>query len=185
MIIENNKVISLTYELRLKNENGEVAEKVDSGNPFVFLFGHGNILPKFEENLAGKKVGDAFGFRLSPEEGYGEQTAEAIVDLPMNIFQVEGNPDNDLLKIGNMIPMMDQEGNRLNGKVVKVEAETVTMDFNHPLAGETLFFAGEVLDIREASEEELQHGHVHNHGSHSHGCDDGSCEPHSGCGCGH
>ena len=98
---------------------------------------------------------------------------------------LEGNPDNDLLKIGNMIPMMDQEGNRLNGKVVKVEGETVTMDFNHPLAGETLFFAGEVLDIREASEEELQHGHVHNHGSHSHGCDDGSCEPHSGCGCGH
>jgi len=185
MIIENNKVVTLTYELRLKSASGEVAEKVDTNNPFVFLFGHGNIIPGFESNLSGKKVGDSFSFSLSPDEAYGMVSQEAIVDLQINIFQVDGQTDHDMLKIGNSIPMMDQEGNRLNGKVLKVEAENVTMDFNHPLAGETLHFTGEVTDIREATETELQHGHVHSHGTHNHGCDDSVCEPHAGCGCGH
>ncbi len=185
MIIENNKVVSLTYELRLKNASGEVAEKVDIYNPFVFLYGHGNIIPGFESNLSGKKVGDSFSFCLSPEEAYGMVSQEAIVDLQISIFQVDGQTDHDMLKIGNSIPMMDQEGNRLTGKVLKVEAENVTMDFNHPLAGETLYFNGEVTDIREATETELQHGHVHNHGTHNHACDDSGCEPLAGCGCGH
>ena len=185
MIIENNKVVTLSYELRLKSETGEVAEKTDGTNPFVFLYGHGNLLPTFEANLSGKKVGENFSFSLTPEEAYGVVTPEAVVDLPLTIFQADGQTDHELLKIGNTIPMMDQEGNRLNGKVVKVETETVTMDFNHPLAGETLFFSGEVNDIREATEEELQHGHVHGAGGHQHGCDDDSCQPSSGCGCGH
>lgn len=184
MTIDKNKVVSLTYELRLNNEKGEVAEKVETDNPFVFLFGNGNLLPTFESNIAGMKVGDGFSFKLTPEEGYGVVSEETIVDLPITIFQVDGVTDSSLLRAGNSIPMMDQEGNRLNGKVVKNDDKTVTMDFNHPLAGETLFFNGEVTDIREVTDEELQHGHVHGHGKHNHSCDTDSCETPSGCGCG-
>ncbi len=188
MVIENNRVVSLTYELRLKNEDGKIAENVDSGSPFVFLFGHGNLLPEFESKISGMKVGDSFSFKLMPDEAYGMISDEAIVELPISIFNSDGEDASNLLQIGNSIPMMDNEGNRLNGKVVSVEGETVTMDFNHPLAGEVLFFKGEVMEIREASETELQHGHIHEHGHHHahHGsCDSGGCEPTPGCGCGH
>lgn len=185
MIVENSKVISLTYELRLNTENADITEKVDSQNPMTFLYGHGNLLPEFEANLNGKKTGDTFSFSLSPDKAYGVASDEAIIDLPISVFEVNGQVDTELLQIGRAIPMMDQEGNRLNGTVVNLEKESVKMDFNHPLAGETLFFNGEITDIREATEEEIQHGHVHGEGGHQHGCGDENCEPTPGCGCGH
>ena len=165
-MIEKNKVVSLTYELRLDDENGEIIEKVEDKSPLTFLYGRGNLLPDFEENLKGMKKGDEFNFKLEPEKAYGEVTEEAIVELPKNIFEVDGKIDPNLLKIGNNIPMQDNSGNRLNGVVVEVDDETVKMDFNHPLAGDTLFFKGEVKGIRNATEEEVNHGHVHKGGSH-------------------
>lgn len=178
-MIEENKVVSLIYELRVDDEQGEVVEKVERSSPLTFLFGRGNLLPDFEANLKGLKEGDDFQFKLEPEKAYGGVSDEALVDLPKDIFEVDGKVDENLLNVGNSIPMQDNSGNRLNGVVLEVGDNTVKMDFNHPLAGETLYFKGEVAAIRSASEEELHHGHVHQGGKHS--CGGGG--DHGGEGC--
>jgi FKBP-type peptidyl-prolyl cis-trans isomerase SlyD len=175
-MIKENKVVSLAYELRVNDEKGEIIEKVEKTSPLTFLFGRGNLLPDFEANLQGLKEGDDFSFTLEPEKAYGQISDEAIVDLPRDIFEVDGKIDDNLLEIGNSIPMQDNSGNRLNGIVLEVGDETVKMDFNHPLAGDTLYFKGEVSEIRDATSEELSHGHVHQGGSHPCGGEShGSC----------
>lgn len=94
-------------------------------------------------------------------------TEEAIIDLEKSIFEVNGVIDQKLLEIGNTITMQDQHGNPLDGIVVEVGSDTVKMDFNHPLAGESLHFSGEILEVRDATAEEIAHGHVHGpHGHH-------------------
>lgn len=174
MLVEDKKVISIVYELRKDKKDGEVVEALTEDQPLVFLFGSGNLLPKFEENLEGLKSGDNFEFALTSSDAYGEIQENAIVDVPRNIFVVDGKEDPNLLKVGNVIPMLDREGNRLNGIVTEIEDESVKMDFNHPMAGQDLYFTGKITDIREANSEELQHGHVHSSGS-CEGCDDENC----------
>jgi FKBP-type peptidyl-prolyl cis-trans isomerase SlyD len=176
MIIAKDTVVSVTYELKLAQKNGEVVENVNNSNPLEFLLGHGNLLPKFEDKLTGLKVGDSFDFVLKSDDAYGLISSEAIVELPKTVFMVDGELDDNLLAIGHVIPMMDQGGNRFNGKVIELAQDTVKMDFNHPLAGEDLHFKGEVVGVREATSEELTHGHIHASG----GCGGGSCG--SGCG---
>ena len=171
MIVEKNKVVSLSYELKVK---GETVETVDTDSPLRFLFGAGNLLPKFEENLNGLKINDGFDFELISDDAYGPVNDEAIVDVPLQAFSVEGEIDRDMLQEGNHIPMMDQAGNRLNGVVVKSDDEYVTMDFNHPLAGDDLHFSGTVVEIRDASADELEHGHVHSADS-CQNCTDPDC----------
>ncbi|MBU1009460.1 MAG: FKBP-type peptidyl-prolyl cis-trans isomerase [Bacteroidetes bacterium] len=167
MKVGNNKVVTLTYELRQKSASGELIQKVEEDKPFVYLFGVGGLLPKFEESLQGLQVGDTFSFGLTADEAYGEMTDEAIIDLDKSIFMVDGVIDQDLLTVGNSITMQDQHGNPLDGVVVEVGDHTVKMDFNHPLAGESLHFSGAILGVREASAEEAAHRHVHGpHGHH-------------------
>lgn len=174
MVISKNKVVSLSYELRLNSKDGEVVETVTDSSPLTFLFGNGNLLPKFEDHLAGLQAGDDFNFQLSSEDAYGNVNPNSILNVPLKSFEIDGKVDYELVRIGNTIPMQDSEGHRLNGIVKAVETDTVTMDFNHPLAGNGLFFKGFVTDIRQATDEELHHGHVHNHQPDCDGC--------SGCG---
>lgn len=164
MTIQENKVVSLTYELRVNDEESEVVEKVEEKSPLTFLFGHGNLIPDFEANISGLKEGDHFDFKLDPEQAYGEVSDEAVVDLPKNIFEIDGKIDENLLQVGNNIPMQDSSGNKLNGVVLEVADESVKMDFNHPLAGETLIFKGKIQEIRDASNEELEKGQVEQSG---------------------
>lgn len=161
MKIGENTVVSLTYELYLNDANGELVQKVDKDRPFVYLFGVGGLLPKFENNLTGKQATDTFEFDLKVDEAYGPIEQEAIVPLDKSIFEVEGKIDEDLLEIGKVIPMQNDQGQPLNGIIVEVTEDKVTMDFNHPLAGKDLFFKGEVVEVREATKEELEHGHAH------------------------
>jgi len=168
MQVGKNKVVSLIYTLHKNDENGEVIQKVDEQRPFVHLFGVGTLLPKFEENLEGLEPGDEFAFSLTAEEGYGNPNDQMILELEKKIFEVDGVVDDNLVKEGNTITMQDQNGNPLDGKVLAIKDSSVIMDFNHPLAGENLFFKGKILDVREASEEELSHGHVHGDGGHHH-----------------
>ncbi|MDA3905679.1 MAG: FKBP-type peptidyl-prolyl cis-trans isomerase [Bacteroidales bacterium] len=168
MKVEKNKVIGMTYILSKDDVNGELVQEVSKDKPFVVLFGVGALLPIFEENLEGLAVGDTFSFALSSEEGYGEKTPEAIVDLDKKIFEVEGKVDDEFLKVGANIPMQNEQGHPLNGLVLEIGEDKVKMDFNHPLAGQGLYFTGEVVEVREASAEELEHGHVHGAGGHQH-----------------
>jgi len=161
MIISKEKVVSLVYQLRVDNKDGDIVETVEKEKPFVFLSGAGLMLPKFEENLNGLKAGDNFEFTLKCEDAYGLASEEAVMDLPKNLFEVDGNIEDGLLTEGNVIPMQNNEGQKFNGVIVEVKDEAVTMDFNHPLAGDDLFFTGSIIEVREATKEEIEHGHVH------------------------
>ncbi|MCS6933916.1 MAG: FKBP-type peptidyl-prolyl cis-trans isomerase [Chitinophagales bacterium] len=167
MQISHNKVVSITYELRLEPD-GDVVDRADRQNPFSFLFGHQNVLEKFEENLAGKSVGNKFDFVLSPAEGYGDYEEEAVLQLNRSFFSHNGVIQEDMIFVGNVIPLMDQDGNPFHGRIVNIVNDNVTVDLNHPLAGKTLYFSGEVVDVRDAHPMEIQHGHVHPHGNHHH-----------------
>ncbi|MBS4062872.1 MAG: peptidylprolyl isomerase [Bacteroidetes bacterium] len=167
MKVGNNKVVSLIYELREENSEGEIIQKVEKDRPFVYLFGVGGLLPKFEMSLEGLQAGDPFSFGMTSGESYGEHTDEAIIELDKSIFEVDGMIDEELVTVGNQITMQDNEGNPLDGIVLEITDDKVIMDFNHPLAGLDLFFSGEILDVREASSDEIAHGHAHGvHGHH-------------------
>ena len=161
MTISNEKVVTLVYQLKVDNSEGDVVETVKEDKPFVFLYGAGLMLPKFEENLSGLKAGDKFEFTLKAEDAYGLATEDAVMDLPKNLFEVEGKIEDGLLEEGNVIPMQNNEGQKFNGVVVEVKDESVIKDFNHPLAGDDLFFTGHIMEVREATKEEVEHGHVH------------------------
>ena len=183
MVIENEKVVSLTYELRTQ-EGGEIVEKVEGENPLNFVYGAGMMLPKFEEKISGLKIGDTFKFSLTASEAYGEFNQDALVELPKSIFEVEGVVDESMLSVGNVIPMQDNQGNRFNGVVKEVREDFVQMDFNHPMAGQTLFFQGAVVGVREASEQELMSLKGGGCGCGDNGCGSGcACDSEGGCGC--
>lgn len=170
MKVSQNKVVSLTYELSV-NDGGEVllVERVTPEQPFVYLHGISGLPEKFESALDSLELGASFDFVLSKEEsGYGEFDESAIVDLPKSVFIVDGVFDEEVIAKGAFIPMSDQEGNKMQGLVIDVVEDVVKMDFNHPLAGKDLMFKGNIHAIREASSEELDHGHVHGEGGHHH-----------------
>ncbi|HSM48461.1 MAG TPA: FKBP-type peptidyl-prolyl cis-trans isomerase [Draconibacterium sp.] len=192
-------MVTLTYDLRVDDENGEVVEQATEAQPLQFLYGAGAMLPKFESQLAGLREGEPFTIKLSKNDAYGDVNEDAVVELPKHVFLVNGNFDDELVKIGNTVPMMSSNGQRLNGLVLEVNDDVVTMDFNHPLAGEDLFFAGKVMAVREASDEEVAqilsgaHGGCGcGSGGCGSGCGDDSCSDdscgsehsHGGCGCG-
>jgi FKBP-type peptidyl-prolyl cis-trans isomerase SlyD len=168
MKVGKSKVLTLTYELRLHDENGEEIQKVEEARPFVHLFGAGSLLPSFENNLNGLMPGDDFGFHLSAEEAYGDLSDDAIVELDKGIFEIDGKIDEEIVAVGKMVAMQDENGRPLEGTVLDIRDDVIIMDFNHPLAGESLYFSGKITDVREASEEELSHGHVHQEGDHHH-----------------
>ena len=173
MKIEKNKVVSLSYTLTV---DGDVMETVNADKPLYFIFGTGYLLPKFEENVAGKTIGDTFDFILSPKEGYGEVDPNAIIELPKDIFMVDGKIEEGLLTVGNVLPMQDSDGNRLQGVIDEIKGDMVVMNFNHPLAGATLNFKGKVEAIRDAETHELLEGL---YGEKKHNCNSDSC---SSCG---
>ncbi|MBS0011407.1 MAG: FKBP-type peptidyl-prolyl cis-trans isomerase [Bacteroidales bacterium] len=175
MVIEKDMMVSLSYVLRESDDNGAIVEEVKDDQPLQFLYGAGQMLPQFESNIENLAQGDKFEFRLSSDQAYGDKREELVVDLPMSVFEIDGKVDENMLKIGNQVPMADAQGRRLVG-IVKSHTDTsVKMDFNHPMAGAQLHFTGEVLNVREATDEELN---MHKHdgcsscGS-SQGCSDG------------
>ncbi|MDZ7604271.1 MAG: hypothetical protein U5K79_01505 [Cyclobacteriaceae bacterium] len=113
-------------------------------------------------------AGQTYEFTLKPDEAYGEIEKEALVKLPLSAFTVDGVVKSEFLEVGKTVPMQDQHGHPMNGIVVEVDKESVTMDFNHALAGKHLHFIGEILDVRQATADELDHGHIHGPGGHHH-----------------
>lgn len=167
MTVGEYKVVSMIYTLREENAVGQMIQQVNEDRPFVYLFGIGGLLPSFKANLAGLKIGDNFSFILNRDEAYGLPSEENIIRLDKKVFEVDGQFDEAVVKIGEIIPMEDEEGYPLSGKVLEVGDDSVLVDFNHPLAGLNLYFEGKILDVREATKEELTHGHVHGpHGHH-------------------
>ncbi len=188
MNISEKKIVSVSYDLYVGGEDGaeqELMEQAPKEQPLTFCFGIGMMIPKFEENLKGKKVGDKFDFTIESAEAYGEYEDENLVDLPKSIFEVNGKFDDEMVSEGNIVPLMDADGNRINAVVLKVNEETVSFDFNHPLAGEDLHFIGEVLEVREATQEEMDMFLNPGCGGGCGDCSSDDCGDSCGCGCGH
>lgn len=167
MKIGNEKFVTLSYVLTV---NGEVADMAVAENPLGFVFGIGMLLPAFEKNIEGLGAGDKFEFTLAPEDGYGVSDPRMVVELPKATFMVDGAIEEGLLTEGNEIPMMTADGMRLLGRIVAIGEENVTMDFNHPMVGQTLNFAGEIVGVREATDDDYPSGGC------SCGCDSEGCE---------
>ncbi|HEY5509884.1 MAG TPA: peptidylprolyl isomerase [Prolixibacteraceae bacterium] len=181
LTVSKDSMVTVTYDLRLDGKEGEVFESATAENPLVFLHGAGLMIPAFEEQLVGKKSGEKFEISIPAASGYGEINEEAVVELPLDIFKVEGKVDDAMLTPGSSIPMMSAHGQRMDGIVVSIEGETVTMDFNHPLAGEDLHFTGTVVEVREASEEELSAAYSTDGCGCGSSCGSGDCGD-GGCG---
>lgn len=166
MNISPNSVVALTYELHTTNEEGQqvFVEKADEQNPLVFLYGVGMMLPKFEEHLTGLKTGDEYSFELSAADGYGDIDPGAFADLPKTMFTEAGG---ELPNVGDVIPLQDNNGNQFRAGVTAVHDETISVDLNHPMAGKNLVFSGVILNVREATQDELAHGHAHGADGHS------------------
>ena len=165
MKITKNTVPSVTYTLVV---DGEVVDMAEKEKPLAFIQGIGMMVPGFETNLEGLSAGESYSFSLNPEEAYGPYDEQAVVDLPISTFMVDGKVNKSMLNVGQVVPMQDQNGNPLNGTVLEVSDEKIKMDFNHMLAGKDLNFKGEILEVREATQAELDHGHVHGSDEHQH-----------------
>lgn len=160
MQITADMVVSIDYTLT--DDQGTVIDSSEGRGPLAYLHGKNNIIPGLENALEGKGKGDSLQVKVSPEEGYGERSDELTQDIPKQMF--EGNDD---IQVGMQFQTMTESGPQVV-TVTKVEEETVTVDGNHPLAGENLNFDVTIVDIREASAEELDHGHVHGPEGHDH-----------------
>lgn len=160
MTISEKKVGIIHYTL--KDSQGIVIDSSEGKSPLSYIHGMKNLIPGMENALEGKKAGDKFEAVIPPEEGYGEMKEELVNQVPLANF-----PEKDKVAIGVQFQANTPEGQRI-ATVVKVEGETVTVDFNHQLAGETLHFAIEVVEVRDATEEEIAHGHVHAEGGCGH-----------------
>jgi len=162
MKIESQHVVSLTYDLYVDQDGTEnLVESATQEQPLTFLFGVGQMLPRFEENLSTLSTGDSYDFKLSAQDAYGEYDDEAVANLPKEMFD-----GADLPEIGSILPLQDNNGNRFQGQVVSVTEDSVIVDLNHPMAGQALHFKGNILNVRPATPEELSHGHAHGADGH-------------------
>ncbi len=158
MTIDNNHVVTVNYVLHTIEADGEkvFVEQSNTEEPLTYLAGAGMMIPKFEAELQGLQSGDKKSFVISPEEGYGARVEEAVAQLPLDMFKESGVPP-----IGALLPLTDDAGNQFRATVVEVTDEAIIADLNPPMAGKTLNFDVEILNVRPATEEELSHGHAH------------------------
>lgn len=160
-MIRKNQVVALHYTLT--DADGEIIDQSERDDPLYYLHGHENIVPGLEEALEGAKVGDKKKVVVSPEKGYGEFDDDLVMTVPRDQLPPDLAPE-----VGMDLEMETDEGFAMQVRVVAVEEDSVVLDANHELAGEELHFDVEVLEIREATQEELGHGHVHGPGGHHH-----------------
>lgn len=158
MKISKNTVPSLAYTL--KNDNGEVLDQADKKNAFVYLHGHAGVIVGLEKALEGKTTGDILTLEIAPEEAYGQRHESSIQEMPLDMF---GDIDKSEIFAGAQFHAETNQGMQIV-TITRIGEETVTIDGNHPMAGLTLHFDIEVLDVRAANEEEIAHGHIHAHG---------------------
>jgi FKBP-type peptidyl-prolyl cis-trans isomerase SlyD len=161
MLIAANKAVSIDYTLT--NDIGEVIDSSTGGAPLVYLQGAGNIIPGLEKALEGKKVGDELTVSVEPEEAYGEYSAELVSTLSRSMFE-----GVDELEVGMQFHASAPDGQMQIVTIRDLDGDDVTVDGNHPLAGQKLTFQVKIVDVRDASQEEVAHGHVHGAGGHHH-----------------
>lgn len=160
MQVEDNKVVTIDYTL--KDDAGNVLDQSEEGK-FAYLHGARNIIPGLEKALAGKTSGDEVSVKVSPEEGYGERSDSMTQKVPREMFEAD-----QPIEVGMQFHAQSPEGEMIVVTVTEVADDEITVDGNHPLAGQNLNFDVKIIDVREATEEEKTHGHAHGEGGHQH-----------------
>jgi FKBP-type peptidyl-prolyl cis-trans isomerase SlyD len=163
MVIGQDKVVAFHY--RLSEAGGEVVEHSYDHSPVMYLHGHGNMLPGLEQALAGRTAGDAFSVTLPPEQGYGLPREDMVQRISFK--QLADGGKKGPYKPGMIVRVKSDVGPQ-EVTVVKVGLKSLDVDTNHPMAGKTVTFAVEVVEVRDATPEEIQHGHAHGAGGHRH-----------------
>ncbi len=162
LTVSDDLVVGLDYTLRL--DDGEVIDSSAEGGPLEYLHGRSQLIPGLERELYGMKIGDAKSVTVAPADGYGEYDDEAFEIVPLEAF-----PDDLELTPGLELHMRDSaSGHVVQAFVAEVRSDTVLLDLNHPLAGESLHFEVKIASLRQATAEELDHGHVHGPDGHHH-----------------
>ena len=159
MVVENQKVVKATYSLFINGEDGkeELMEQATEQAPLVWCQGEGMMLPAFEAAMAGKAEGDEFDFTLKAADAYGEYYPEGVQELPKTMFfNGDGEFDEERVYVGAIVPMNTTDGQIVRAQVCEVTDDKVTIDLNHPYAGEDLHFTGKIIDIRDVTEGELK-----------------------------
>ena len=160
MEIEDNKVVQMHYTL--KNDAEEVLDSSEGQDPLTYLHAEGSIVPGLFKAITGKKVGEKVSVVVKPEEGYGDQDETMVQEVPRDAFK-----GMDDLAVGIKVQAETDHGIQI-ATIKDIQESQVTIDLNHPLAGVTLHFDVEITDIRDATDEEISHGHVHGPGGHQH-----------------
>lgn len=158
-MIAKDKIVKICYDLYVdgrQNSEEELMERAPEEHPLVYCHGRGMMLPMFEESLTGKTAGEMFDFRIPAKDAYGEYDDEALLTLNKELFYIDGKFDEERVFVGNIVPMTTAEGQIINAQIAEISDDSVTIDLNHPLAGENLHFKGKVIEVRDATEEELQ-----------------------------
>jgi len=158
--ISENTVVQFHYTL--KDESGASLESTSGNEPVTYLHGHNNLLPGLENALEGREAGDKLSVTLGPNDAFGEPRANSQLEVPVD--HLMGAPAWQ----PGMVAIVNTNQGQRQVTVVKVDGEVATIDTNHPLAGKTLVFDLDVIGVRQASEEEISHGHVHGEGGHHH-----------------
>jgi FKBP-type peptidyl-prolyl cis-trans isomerase SlyD len=156
--IEDGVVVSLDYTLTVE---GEVVDSSEEDEPIQFIQGQEHIIPGLERELYGMRIGDDKKVTLSPEDGYGEVEPDDGMDVPRDEF-----PAEIPMEIGTGLQLRTEEGEIVNAHIVSLSPDSVRLDFNHPLAGKELHFDVKVVDLRQATDEEIAHGHLHEGNEH-------------------
>jgi len=162
MTVAKHKVVQIHYTLR--DASGEVIDSSEGSDPLAYIQGIGNLIKGLESQIEGRKVGDSFKAVVEPKDGYGEYEDENVHIVPLSGFQADGD---ESLEVGMQVRVETNEGISL-AEVTAIDGDEVTLDLNHPLAGETLYFDVEIVDVRDATRQELDHGHAHGPGGHHH-----------------
>jgi FKBP-type peptidyl-prolyl cis-trans isomerase SlyD len=161
-LVAKDAVVSFHYTL--KNSTGDVLDSSEGREPLAYLHGYGQIVPGLENALVGKAAGgDPFVVVVQPEEGYGVRHDELVINVPKEQWTL---PDS--VGVNEVIELQSDNGEQTLARIVAISSEAVTLDANHPLAGEALHFQIQLTEVRAATQEELSHGHAHGPGGHQH-----------------
>ncbi len=156
--VQDGVVVSMEYTLHV---DGELLDSSEGQGPLQFLVGYGNVISGLEEEMMGMKIGDSKDVVVQPANGYGEFDDEAFMEVPRKDF-----PEDMPMEVDAELTVRDDEGNARYARVESIEDDTVTLNFNHPLAGDELSFHVKIVALCGPTEEELEHGHVHEEGHH-------------------
>ena len=150
-----HKIITVNYNLFRDTAEGEMIETTEGKQPLVFMTGMGHMIPDFEANVVNLNNGDEFSFGIKADNAYGQRTQEAVIELPQDIFMKDGKLLEEVV-VGNVLPLQDQTGRVIPGMVLAINEKSITVDVNHPLAGQDLHFTGAVVEVRPATAEEIE-----------------------------